>query len=130
MGYKMPIVCKEVYLPVDTDGAKLTFEQYKEKTGIDLHDVFDFVFNNGYIEVSVKGMQKVYLAYVGKYLLGAPVNIIDKIDMADTYEYESSDASTSLVVTSGLEFFGLRFSIDKQVVDPTINDIKITAFES
>lgn len=37
MGYKNPIVCKEVYLPIPT--GLLTFEEYKKKYGIDIEEL-------------------------------------------------------------------------------------------
>lgn len=37
MGYKMPIVCKEIYLPFKYQ-EKISFVEYKEKYGIDLHN--------------------------------------------------------------------------------------------
>ena len=43
MGYKMPIVCKEIYLPVPSSGT--TFEEYKEKYGIDLNFDEFFVYD-------------------------------------------------------------------------------------
>ena len=46
MGYEIPLVCKEVYLPLDDtflrDGPSL--EVYKKKYGIDLREVFNIRF--------------------------------------------------------------------------------------
>ena len=49
MGYKNPIVCKEIYLPLNyrdiesSDGDRFDYfaNDYKKKYGIDLHDVFE-----------------------------------------------------------------------------------------
>lgn len=38
MGYKMPIVCKDVILPISLEDAGLTLEEYKNKYGIDLKE--------------------------------------------------------------------------------------------
>lgn len=44
MSFKMPIICKDVYLPYIEGG--LTLDQYKEEYGIDLRDYFVFGEND------------------------------------------------------------------------------------
>ena len=65
MGYKMPNVVKEIYLPInpDEDGAGLTIEQYKEKYGIDLKELF--VFNTRDFQVKCNKIAKLYVVNIG-----------------------------------------------------------------
>lgn len=59
MGYGINSPCKTVYLPVFAE--RLTRSQYKEKTGIDLLDVFDVDTGNG--ETHLKPYINVVLYY-------------------------------------------------------------------
>lgn len=58
MGYEMPIVCKDVYLPYVDEGT-ITKENYKKTTGVDLDDVFEYSETDGC--VVVKNHCKLYL---------------------------------------------------------------------
>ena len=44
MGYKNPIVCKEIYLPYHRDN--ISFDDYKKLTGIDILEIFDIKENS------------------------------------------------------------------------------------
>lgn len=65
MSYKTPIVCKDVYLPIDYDWmgtvSEFTFDEYKERYGIDLSDIFIF---NSVEDVRLKPFIKAYFVIV------------------------------------------------------------------
>lgn len=48
MGYQMPIVCKEVYLPINSahlGDSIATIDEYKREYGVDLKSLFDWKQN-------------------------------------------------------------------------------------
>ena len=63
MGYQMPIVCKEIYLPVNDDfiSTGVTYAQYKEKYGIDLDDIFGHSVDDNIVTITFKEKAKIYL---------------------------------------------------------------------
>ena len=75
MGYNMPIVSREIHLPIE-DGDDLNLKQYKEKYGIDLAQ-FITLKDDGYIYVDFPLYAKVFVVSkdgfsggTGKFLLG------------------------------------------------------------
>ena len=61
MGFKNPIVCKEVYLPF-VYNEKLSFDEYKEKYGIDLHDYLIIDGSDNISAVRQKDYIKIFIA--------------------------------------------------------------------
>jgi len=65
MGYVNPNVVKEIYLPVHTSDQNISLEVYKEKYGIDLHDIFEFKLKevNAFIPVLKQMNVKLYFVF-------------------------------------------------------------------
>lgn len=63
MGYKMPIVCKKIVLPIEL-GDSLSLEQYKEKYGIDLKN-FIKLQSTGKIDLIAPDNTELILTDVG-----------------------------------------------------------------
>lgn len=65
MGYQMPIVCKEVYLPVDQNFLtnNPTVEEYNERYGLDLLSIVKPVYDadNSLLYVKERPYTKIYL---------------------------------------------------------------------
>lgn len=60
MGYQMPNVVKEIFLPFFGDiGEEYTLEEYRELTGIDLYEVFNVNIDDA--EISFKSCAKIYV---------------------------------------------------------------------
>ena len=64
MGYKMPIVCKEVNFPI-SKGDELTLEEYKEKYGIDLKNYIELDSDNGLILINFPENMKANVVFRG-----------------------------------------------------------------
>ena len=91
MGYKTPIVCKEVYLPVPqlTSGsATITFDDYLKEYGIDLSSLFVVVGEGDRAEMRLKDyLIKFYAVFMNQY---APcvLPIISSISLShDAYRF-------------------------------------------
>lgn len=74
MSYKTQLVVKEVYLPIDRSDDGITIEQYKEKYGIDLYDVFIINKKEGKNDYDIlpKSFFKIYFV--------VPVVILDGLE--------------------------------------------------
>ena len=59
MGYQMPIVCKELYLPIPSTEA--TLQEYKDLYGIDLRDFIELDEDAGYILFKIPYATKTFL---------------------------------------------------------------------
>lgn len=88
MGYETPLVVKEVYLPLEYDfifNNNLSFGEfaklYKEKYGIDLHDIFELVSDgnsNPAYFVRLKFPCKIYVVALGDYKLGKSAILVQE----------------------------------------------------
>lgn len=106
MGYQMPIVCKEVYLPFESERAyedddSYSVAEYKEKFGIDLNEIFD-VDTNGY--VFPKAPVKLYVVLVSveglsNYNLAQPVCTITKQEDTGLVDFNGLYAQFTFQVT-------------------------------
>lgn len=73
MGFKMPIVCKELYLPIPRHDENLSLLQYKEKYGIDLTPFIDVgIINDKGLAFKAPKNTKIYLV--------APENFAEDYD--------------------------------------------------
>ena len=61
MGYQMPNVVKEVYLPFKGNDEDITPQEYKERYGIDLYEVFNI---DQLGNLLVKSFTKLYIVYL------------------------------------------------------------------
>lgn len=115
MGYEMPIVCKEINLPI-ANGDNLTIEEYKNKYGIDLKPYLrlersgeiKFFVPNAKINVVVLNMDE---TLAGNYI---PSAVFDPSPVMVTGAYESGvkDATTILGTTNvNDDHFGIQFGI-------------------
>lgn len=124
MGYSMPIVCKELYLPIAQDD-ELNLDEYKDKYGIDLSK---YVHINGpEIAIRFPILYKVYLVALD-YENICPVGLINNFT-ASAYESGSTNAETSIMCTDLAENagFGIRLVVNKDD-DLTIDNIKIFGY--
>lgn len=79
MGYKMPIVCKDVIIPLDSNDNDITLDGYKEKYGIDLREFFEFDANSDTITFSLnrKNTIKLYVYFVNYSYPASPLELIN-----------------------------------------------------
>ena len=124
MGYKMSIICKELYIPVPT-GEYLTLQQYKEKYGIDLKEYLSL--DGNYIKCDF-GDAKVYLVSDAfKSVAGSSVV------MGRGYgqiEYESGDTDGKLSITvDGAGELGLVFTIDNSE-ELSLDNVVVSLYEA
>ena len=80
MGYEMPNVVKEIYLPVPPNNQNnpLNLEEYKRIYGIDLNEILDFTnITDGQISLrSSYAYSKVYLVATPEYVDNAQTGIL------------------------------------------------------
>ena len=115
MGFKNPIVCKEVYLPCDIDEEGLSFKQYKNKFGIDIEKIFDINFDEHSVATITNNFTKIYL--VGNYYafnVGMLTRIIDVSDEANPHKFR---------IMTGDDDYG--FGIDIHIDTKTIKHFEI-----
>lgn len=76
--YKNPIVCKEIYLPFDSDQDDgITLDAYKEKYGIDLRDYLEFGdIANQITNRNLKTSIKIFVIDTGYYNIAIPLQIV------------------------------------------------------
>lgn len=93
MGYQMPIVCKEIYLPVDANFLtnNPTVEEYNERYGLDLLSIVKPVYDadNSALFVKERPYTKIYLM-IRNYGAGS----INCVRMANSPLYLSPDSPT------------------------------------
>ena len=121
-GYKMPIVCKEVILPLEK-GDDLTIEQYKEKYGIDIREVMDITISGSQIVIYLKPFINVLFCSLES--IGFAPSIVSRPIDGQVQEYDEG-------VNDGMyEFiFGLNYGWRYQIVCPkdkefTLENVKI-----
>lgn len=123
MGYKMPIVCKEIYLPLDYDwifehaGEKSFADfsaDYKAEYGVDLHDLFKLRKNDDNLYVlDIKTPSKIYSVGVGGY-----PDLLNKV-MMGVFDRNEVNAITQSILTiavfecstSNQTLYGYGFSV-------------------
>ena len=120
MGYKMPNVVKEIYLPINV-GDDLSVEDYREKYGINLKDFI--ALEGGYINIKF-GISKVFL--VDLYIKEVyPYIVLSQ----DGYESGSAEGASLLYGNpEGQASFCIKFYIDKDD-DFSIENVKIKYIE-
>ena len=127
MGYKMPIVCKDMYIPIE-DGDFLSFDEYKAKYGIDLKQYFEFD-SNGTILFNPPKYIKMYLVSSTSFS-GLFMSILPALGFLSekTYAHGSSDASTFFGTYDGIEneVLGMNLVIAKETENPTLDDVVIS----
>lgn len=131
MGYAIPIVCKEIYLPLPA-GEEVTFEEYHEKYGIDLTEFIKLVGN----EISFDfGLNKVYLVNTPEYKSITNKTVIDVVqpNYSKTTGYVSGETTGETIIAYSDRFdlqesaigFTLRINADEEF---SIENIKIIPF--
>ena len=124
MGYKMPIVCKEIYLPIPSD-EDISLEEYKRLYGIDLKEFLSFVGNE--ILIRFPESTKVFFVYSYPWLpqVGIPNNI-----RVQSYVAGTTDAYTQILYSTidGEFGFGLMFKVDRDS-DLTIENVTVAGYE-
>ena len=111
MGYKMPIVCKELYLPVPY--VSMTIKQYKEAYGIDLTPWIKL--EDGNIRLIFPKNTKVYVVLPQVYdeYLCSTIELAHVVSLT-TYVEGSDNAVIHLGYTDiNTDTFGLEFIISK-----------------
>lgn len=127
MAYKMPLVCKEINLPCDEWGERITLEKYKELYGIDL--IPFITLENNKIRVKFPKNTKINLVSLrGTGYLSA-VGPINRVIFND-YDISSSDAETTLAYTDldDNAGFGLHFIIER-TEDFDMSNLRIMFYE-
>ena len=127
MGYKMPIVCKEIYLPILTNNTSL--EEYKEMYGINLKEFIRI--RNNEIQIVFPHFTKVFLVYNQEdtYPNISKVGMPNRVGVVQ-YSAGSSAAHTQIIYEDHEEGygFGLIFEVDKDL-DLTVDNIVINDYE-
>ena len=114
MGYKMPIVCKELYLPMPDKS--MTLKEYKSCYGVDLTPFIKLEDN--YITLNFPFFTKLYLVSLpetenaGDAILGSKVFMPNDSDF-QAYVSESDDAITTLALYNTISeiYKGIKFVI-------------------
>ena len=116
MGYKMPIVCKELYLPCYT-GNPISLDEYKKRSGIDLKE-YIFLSDSGTIDFKIPDNTKIYIVAQGAIFytdaIKGKVLSVTSVGIAEsTYMSGSSDASiyVGLYDVDGSGPIGMRLMI-------------------
>lgn len=113
MGYQMPIVVKEIYLPVPYHDMSL--EEYKEKFGIDLNEILYFGdITNGNIELKPDyKYSKVYLLATPEYGEQAQCGILGQCVAPITgFKFNENDITCTYKAATEESFgFGIELSI-------------------
>lgn len=128
MGYEMPIVCKDLYLPIEDDDS-LSFDEYKAKYGIDLKQYFKLVNNDADIMYNPPKYTKVYCvsstSFTGMFMSIMPAF---GSSMDTSHSHGVSDALTIIGSFDGAEGdnFGIRLIIPKEIENPTLDDVVIS----
>lgn len=120
MGYQMPNVIKEIYLPINF-GDNLTIEEYKAKYGIDLKK---FIFLENNIIYIKFGLFKVYLVdlynkEVFPFIMMSTKEYVEGMDNAETNLYGNP---------TGYASFGLKLINDSDLPF-SIENVKIVYVE-
>ena len=132
MGYKMPIVCKDLYIPISFNDSALTLREYKEKYGIDLSQYLEVDTNSDEIHLLLPKFTKVYIVYVDDDHI-PEVSSVSSIKQIGYQTYVSGSQDAYLNCNCGVfntnneleYFFGIEFSIDKND-EFKVENIKIT----
>lgn len=136
MGYSMPIVCKELYLPITPDvDDGITLKKYKEKYGIDLKELLGItILPSGQdytMAISLPKLTKVYVVSLKNPLSEAMQYVIPVMGGVNklNQQYESQDGTYVLGTYSQPDgsFAGLEFHLSGQEVIPTIDGITLSA---
>lgn len=128
MGYKMPIVCKEIYIPcLKEDDASMTLDEYKDKYGLDLKQFIVLYGSAIYFEFPLYA--KVYLVSLERWADISNVSMINNITSQEWIEGDD-DGFTSFMFTDidKEHGFGIRlgiakdeeFLIDNIVITPAV----------
>ena len=125
MGYSMPIVCKELYIPIPTTLESLTLTEYKDKYGIDLSNYI--VLNEGYISLEFPLYTKVFLVSYAKNTSISNVAFPNK-EGEQQYVSGSFDGILELYVTNDEYGYGLHLEIS-QDDEFDINNLKVQSYE-
>lgn len=102
MSYKMPIVCKEVYIPIDitvlgNDG--ITLDEYKKIYGVDLRDHFQFE-NDNTIAVKDKSLNKYYVVTMYGVNQATIIHDVDNNrDILGYYQYAFKESESKLILS-------------------------------
>lgn len=130
MAFKIPIVCKEIYLPVPD--VQISLAEYKEKTGIDLGD-FITIFQSR-IQLDF-GFSKLYMVpmFEGVFTNNLLATYVSNIEMVSEHQSSIQPAVTRILATSSYSsespiIFGLELSISESD-DLSKENIKVGYFE-
>lgn len=63
MGYKMPLVVKDVYLPFDDDDDGITPDEYEKKYGIRLEEIFKYDSDTSVVSITPCKLYIIYTSY-------------------------------------------------------------------
>lgn len=87
MAYENPNVCKEIYLPIIEEivDTSCPFDEYKSKTGIDLHEIFSF---NDDLELNIKTTAKIFVVIGDVVPITANRIVLLALTEAGTGEYK------------------------------------------
>lgn len=111
MAYQTPIVCKEVYIPVDLDDDGMTLDEYKQKYGIDLNDFFSFDSGGITLKTEAKRSKLFIVSEYGVYPL---ITLDNNGDLEiGAYHKHIPDAS-DLITSEG--FIGLAWDNGSQIL--------------
>ena len=127
MGYKMPIVCKSVVLPI-TKGDNLTLDEYKEKYGIDLSDYI--ILDEYFIVFKFPEMVEFKLAILSSNHGSFPcVGGITEVSEME-YDSEVQDATLTLIYSDSQHNYGwgIQFVIDENGAF-SIENLKVKNYE-
>ena len=116
-GYKMPIVCRDAYIPIFEDYDALTLEQYKELSGIDLEKLLELTISSNSINVRFKANVRYYLLPIGESFKNGytePCVLVPNLIDYQSYIAGSQDGYFHLAYfNDGDIIFGLSIRIDK-----------------
>lgn len=115
MGYEMPNVCKEIYLPIRTDDSSMSIHEYKKKYGVDLRDIFNLTETGLYLRTNIS-RSKVFVVCLDTIFGSCDLGIIFAEHFTNSTYVEGSISLVQYIGhrdVSEDEWVGIRIECDK-----------------